>query len=61
MPPMPADSYLPSDIQIRGSVEMGMEYSDILHKLSDLVDKHWNGAHSLTNSAHFKGGSLLPR
>ncbi|KAK2181317.1 hypothetical protein NP493_403g01021 [Ridgeia piscesae] len=58
MPPMPVDSYLPSDIQIRGSVEMGMEYSDILHKLSDLVDKHWNGAHSLTNSAHFKGGLL---
>ena len=59
MPPMPLDSYAPSDIQIRGSVEMGVEYLDILHKLSDLVDRHWNGANSLTASPHFKGETLL--
>ena len=48
-----ADMY-PGDDQIHGTIEVVTPYDPFIKKISDMVDKYWNGAKSLTKSPRFK-------
>ncbi len=43
------------DYNAQGDASSLGEYSDVMRKLSDLVDRYWNGSKSLLNNLKFRG------